>query len=131
MLGSVADAEDMLQEAFIRWQQSSKQEVRSPRAYLVTIISRLCLNYLQSARVQRAEYVGEWLPEPIVTALASDPLGMIRVLARSHPKGAKNCPRMSGSNAAVKSITSGVRGAKRLDASPTAKCPRNMVQSPN
>jgi RNA polymerase sigma-70 factor (ECF subfamily) len=78
MLGSVADAEDMLQEAFIRWQQSSEQEVRSPRAYLVTIISRLCINYLQSARIQREEYVGEWLPEPIVTALASDPLGMIR-----------------------------------------------------
>jgi RNA polymerase sigma-70 factor, ECF subfamily len=78
MLGSVADAEDMLQEAFIRWQQSSEQEVRSPRAYLVTIISRLCINHLRSARIQREEYVGEWLPEPIVTALASDPLGMIR-----------------------------------------------------
>src|SRR5438270_1105489 len=59
MLGSVADAEDMLQETFIRWQQSREQDVRSPRAFLVTIISRLCINQLQSARVQREEYTGE------------------------------------------------------------------------
>src|SRR5947199_5463419 len=67
MLGSVADAEDMLQETFIRWQQSCEANVRSPRAYLVTIVSRLCIRQLQSARVQREEYVGQWLPEPIVT----------------------------------------------------------------
>jgi RNA polymerase sigma-70 factor (ECF subfamily) len=79
MLGSVADAEDILQEAFIRWQQSQQEEIRSPRALLVTIVSRLCLNHLQSARVQREEYVGQWLPEPIVTGAESDPLGMIRI----------------------------------------------------
>ena len=79
MLGSVADAEDMLQETFIRWQKSCEKKVSSPRAFLVTIISRLCINQLQSARVQREEYVGQWLPEPIVTDLASDPFGIIRV----------------------------------------------------
>lgn len=79
MLGSVADAEDMLQEAFIRWQQSEEQEIRSPRAFLVTIISRLCINHLQSARVQREEYIGEWLPEPIVTASGDNPFDIIRV----------------------------------------------------
>jgi RNA polymerase sigma-70 factor, ECF subfamily len=79
MLGSVADAEDMLQEAFIRWQQSTEEDVRSPRAFLVTIISRLCINHLQSARAQREEYVGQWLPEPIVTDPGSDPFGIIRV----------------------------------------------------
>jgi RNA polymerase sigma-70 factor (ECF subfamily) len=79
MLGSVADAEDMLQEAFIRWQQSGADDVRSPRAFLVTIMSRLCLNQLQSARVQRQEYVGEWLPEPIVTDPGSDPFGLIKI----------------------------------------------------
>jgi RNA polymerase sigma-70 factor, ECF subfamily len=79
MLGSVADAEDMLQETFIRWQQSCEENVRSPRAFLVTIVSRLCINQLQSARVQREEYVGQWLPEPIVTDPASDPFGIIRV----------------------------------------------------
>ena len=79
MLGSVADAEDMLQEAFIRWQQSREQVIDSPRAFLVTIISRLCINHLQSARVKREEYVGQWLPEPIVTDAASDPFGIIKV----------------------------------------------------
>jgi RNA polymerase sigma-70 factor, ECF subfamily len=73
MLGSVADAEDMLQETFIRWQKSSDEDIRSPRAFLVTIISRLCINHLQSARVQREEYVGQWLPEPLLTGPGSDP----------------------------------------------------------
>ena len=79
MLGSVADAEDILQEAFIRWQQSQQEEIRSPRAFLVTIASRLCVNHLQSARVQREQYVGQWLPEPIVTGSEGDPLGIIRI----------------------------------------------------
>lgn len=67
MLGSAADAEDMLQEAFIRWQQAPDTDIESPRAFLVTIVSRLCINHLQSARVRREEYFGEWLPEPLVT----------------------------------------------------------------
>ena len=79
MLGSVVDAEDMLQETFIRWQQAPDVEIRSPRAFLVTIISRLCINQLQSARVQREEYVGQWLPEPVITGPGSDPLEIIRV----------------------------------------------------
>jgi RNA polymerase sigma-70 factor (ECF subfamily) len=79
MLGSVADAEDMLQETFIRWQQAANDEVRSPRAFLVTVITRLCINQLQSARVRREEYVGEWLPEPLVTDPGSDPLGILKV----------------------------------------------------
>jgi RNA polymerase sigma-70 factor (ECF subfamily) len=79
MIGSVADAEDMLQETFIRWQESTDENIESPRAFLVTIISRLCINHLQSARVRREEYVGEWLPEPIVTDPSSDPFGMIKV----------------------------------------------------
>src|ERR1700681_4506754 len=79
MLGSVADAEDMLQETFIRWQQAANDEVRSSRAFLVTVITRLCINQLQSARVRREEYVGEWLPEPLVTDPGSDPLGVLKV----------------------------------------------------
>ena len=79
MLGSVADAEDMLQDTFIRWQQAPDEEIRSSRAFLVTIISRLCINHLQSARVQREEYVGQWLPEPIVTGPGSDPLEIMRI----------------------------------------------------
>jgi RNA polymerase sigma-70 factor, ECF subfamily len=83
MLGSVADAEDMLQETFIRWQQAANDEVRSPRAFLITVITRLSINQLQSARVRREEYVGEWLPEPLVTDPrgdpGSDPLGVLKV----------------------------------------------------
>jgi RNA polymerase sigma-70 factor, ECF subfamily len=79
MLGSVADAEDMLQETFIRWQEAANDEVRSARAFLVTVITRLCINQLQSARVRREEYVGEWLPEPLVTDPGADPLGVLKV----------------------------------------------------
>ena len=66
MLGSVADAEDVLQDAFVRWQQRPGDDVESPRKFLVTVVSRLCLNYLNSARIRRENYVGQWLPEPLV-----------------------------------------------------------------
>src|SRR6267143_1436255 len=66
MLGSVADAEDILQETFIRWLQAGDEEIRSPKAFLITIITRLSINHLQSARVRREEYIGEWLPEPLI-----------------------------------------------------------------
>jgi RNA polymerase sigma-70 factor (ECF subfamily) len=79
MLGSVADAEDMLQETFLRWQQTSDDPIRSPRAFLVTIISRLCINHLQSARSQREQYVGQWLPEPLLTGPGSNPLDLLRI----------------------------------------------------
>src|SRR3981081_2171164 len=79
MLGSVSDAEDMVQETYLRWQQSPKEAIGSPRAFLVTIISRLCINHLQSARVRREEYVGQWLPEPLVTGPESDPSERFRV----------------------------------------------------
>jgi RNA polymerase sigma-70 factor, ECF subfamily len=67
MLGSQTDAEDMVQEAFVRRQKRSSRPVYDPRSLLVTIVSRLCLNYLNSARVRREPYVGESLPEPILT----------------------------------------------------------------
>jgi len=73
MLSSAADAEDMLQETFIRWQQTSQAEIASPRAFLVTILSRLCLQQLESARARREQYVGQWLPEPIFTGDHGDP----------------------------------------------------------
>lgn len=70
MLGSAAEAEDVLQEAFLRFASRSEREVGSPRAFLTTIVVRLCLDQLKSARARREEYVGPWLPEPIAT---SDP----------------------------------------------------------
>jgi len=72
MLGSWTDAEDVLQEAFIRWQGTDARAIASPRAFLVTIVSRLCINQLQSARRQREEYLGQWLPEPIATDGTAD-----------------------------------------------------------
>ncbi len=66
MLGSVADAEDVLQEAYLRWQRT-EEEVRSPRAYLSAVVTRLSIDQLKSARVRREEYIGAWLPEPILT----------------------------------------------------------------
>jgi RNA polymerase sigma-70 factor (ECF subfamily) len=73
MLGSVADAQDMVQECFLRWQQSADASIRSPRAWLTTVITRLCMNHLQLARVKRETYVGQWLPEPIVDDESGDP----------------------------------------------------------
>jgi RNA polymerase sigma-70 factor (ECF subfamily) len=66
MLGTRADAEDALQETFLRY-QASDEELESPKAYLTTILTRLCIDHLRSARVQRESYVGEWLPEPVAT----------------------------------------------------------------
>ena len=66
MLGSVADAEDMVQEAFIRWMDVDRTEVRVPEAFLRRMVMRMCLDQLKSARHQRETYVGPWLPEPVV-----------------------------------------------------------------
>jgi len=62
-LGTVMDAEDMVQETFLRWQNSNQTQVESPKAWLATVVTRLCINHLKSARVQREAYVGPWLPE--------------------------------------------------------------------
>lgn len=67
MTGSVADSEDLLQEAFLRWQNASEEEITSPQAYLSTIVTRLAIDYLRSAKVRREVYIGPWLPEPLVT----------------------------------------------------------------
>jgi RNA polymerase sigma-70 factor, ECF subfamily len=75
MLGSVADAEDVVQETFLRWQEVVDAETRieSPSAYLTTMVSRRCLDELRSARRRREEYVGEWLPEPLLEDDRLDP----------------------------------------------------------
>src|SRR5262247_2963177 len=66
MLGSVADAEDVVQEAFLRWLDADRDAVREPEAYLSRIVTRLCLDQLKSARHRRETYIGPWLPEPVV-----------------------------------------------------------------
>jgi RNA polymerase sigma-70 factor, ECF subfamily len=65
MLGSLSEAEDIVQESWLRWRRASRDEVASPRAFLRRIATRLCLDQLKSARARREEYVGPWLPEPI------------------------------------------------------------------
>jgi RNA polymerase sigma-70 factor (ECF subfamily) len=66
MLGSLADSEDVVQEACIRWLGTDRGKVREPEAFLRRVVTRLCLDFLKSARNQRETYVGTWLPEPIV-----------------------------------------------------------------
>jgi RNA polymerase sigma-70 factor, ECF subfamily len=68
MTGSASDAEDLVQETYLRYQASERAEIVSLKAYLTTIITHLALNYLQSARVVREQYMGTWLPEPILTS---------------------------------------------------------------
>lgn len=67
MLGSVADAEDILQDVWIRWQTTDRTGIAEPGAFLTTITTRLSINVLQSARVRRETYIGPWLPEPVNT----------------------------------------------------------------
>jgi RNA polymerase sigma-70 factor (TIGR02957 family) len=68
MLGSAADAEDVVQESWLRWADVNKAGVRDPRAYLVRIVTRQAMNRLRSVSRRREEYVGEWLPEPLLTS---------------------------------------------------------------
>ena len=76
MLGSVTDAEDIVQEGMLRMHQAeeSGEEIKSKRAYLSTVVTRLSIDELRSARARREEYVGEWLPEPVVGAVAEGPM---------------------------------------------------------
>src|SRR3984885_7938252 len=76
MLGSVSEAEDVVQEALLRVHRAIEdgEQIVSPRAYVATITTRLAINELRSARVRREQYVGEWLPEPILTDGVDDPV---------------------------------------------------------
>src|SRR6476620_5033686 len=73
MLGSVADAEDAVQVTYLRWHATDRGTVSDPRAFLMTTTTRICLDMLTSARARREEYVGPWLPEPVVDTAALAP----------------------------------------------------------
>ena len=75
MLGSVSEAEDVVQEALLRLHRAEREgeRIESPRAYLSTVVTRLAIDQLRSARVRRETYVGEWLPEPLVDDPECDP----------------------------------------------------------
>ena len=81
MLGSVADAEDVLQEAFIRWMGADRGEVREPEAFLRRTVTRLCLDQLKSARRQRETYIGPWLPDPVLEEEEEEDVALPLMLA--------------------------------------------------
>src|SRR5690349_11458358 len=66
LLGSAGDAEDAVQDTFLRWQAADREQVEIPEAWLTRVLTNLCLNQLTSARARRETYVGQWLPEPVL-----------------------------------------------------------------
>lgn len=68
MIGSASDAEDIVQDAYLHYQDAPSDDIRSLKSYLTTIVTHLCLDYLKSARIAREQYVGTWLPEPVLTS---------------------------------------------------------------
>lgn len=79
MLGTLADARDVVQDTYLKWRDVDLREIRDARAWLVTVCSRLALNQLKSARARRETYVGTWLPEPFPDERAPDPAEQARV----------------------------------------------------
>jgi RNA polymerase sigma-70 factor (ECF subfamily) len=77
MLGSLADADDVLQEAYLRWSREDRSAVKSPRAYLSSIVTRLCIDQRQAVEVRKTRYIGPWLPEPVVELGETDPGGRL------------------------------------------------------
>jgi RNA polymerase sigma-70 factor (ECF subfamily) len=77
MLGSASDAEDVLQDAWLRYRGVDESTIRSPKAFATTIVTRLCLDRLKSAQVTRRDYIGPWLPEPVLTSEVEGPEAML------------------------------------------------------
>lgn len=97
MTGSAADAEDLVQDAYVRYAAADRDVVRDVKAFLVTILTRLALDRLKSAQKQREEYIGPWLPEPVFTGIDGDPyaratrdekieMALLRTLERLSPQ---------------------------------------------
>jgi RNA polymerase sigma-70 factor, ECF subfamily len=80
MLGSRADADDVLQEAYLRWSRAGRDAVKSPRAYLHSIVTRLCIDARQILEARKLNYVGPWLPEPVVETPSSEPPGRLEAV---------------------------------------------------
>jgi RNA polymerase sigma-70 factor, ECF subfamily len=96
MLGSFAEAEDVVQDVYLRWHKADRGAVIDPKSFLARITTRLCLDVLKSARMRREIYVGPWLPEPLVEGLADEnspeeelagdlPVAMMLALERLSP----------------------------------------------
>lgn len=74
MLGEVGEAEDVVQDAWLRWREARPATIDTPSAWLTQVVTRLCLDRMKSARARRETYVGPWLPEPLIEELPTDPL---------------------------------------------------------
>jgi len=79
MLGTLADAQDVVQDTYVKWSRANQREIRDPRAWLVTACSRLALDVMKSARVRRETYCGTWLPEPFLDEGAVNPAEQTRI----------------------------------------------------
>jgi RNA polymerase sigma-70 factor (ECF subfamily) len=79
MLGTLADAQDVVQETYLKWRDADLATVREPRAWLVTVCSRLAINAMKSARSRRETYVGTWLPEPLIDESAFSPADQTQI----------------------------------------------------
>ena len=84
MLGSVADAEDVVQDAFLRWLDVDRAAVREPEAFLRRVVTRLCLDRLKSVRRGRETYVGPWLPEPVVDSAEDEQVKLTLLIAQTN-----------------------------------------------
>jgi RNA polymerase sigma-70 factor, ECF subfamily len=73
MIGTTADAEDIVQEAYLRWHQADTEEIRSAEAWLVSVVTRLSIDKLRKASVEREKYIGSWLPEPLIASTSPTP----------------------------------------------------------
>src|SRR5262245_32296601 len=78
MLGSAMEAEDIVQEAYLRYSTTPPESIRTLKSFLTTIVHHLCIDHLKSAQVQRENYVGPWLPEPIITDDGMSPASPLR-----------------------------------------------------
>jgi len=107
MLGSVAEAEDVVQEALLRVHRAldAGEQIASPRAFVATVTTRLAINELRSARARRERYVGDWLPEPIITDGDAIPPGARRRSIRSHWRCWSSCKASRPSSAPYCSCT--------------------------
>ena len=116
MLGSVADAEDMVQEAFIRWMKADRSEVREPEAFLRRTVTRLCLDQLKSARHQRETYVGPWLPDPVVEEERRGRRHLAADACAGTPFSAR-----AGGFLAARCVRAGIRGGRGRPSSATRR----------
>src|SRR4051794_2595434 len=73
MLGSLVDADDIMQEAYLRWSGEGRASARAPKAYLYAVVTRLCIDHRRARQSRREQYVGPWLPEPVVEPARSAP----------------------------------------------------------